>query len=339
MGVVVCYDLPMGDNSYQGSDVERRTFLKVAGGAAATAAFSGVASAQDRQPGTLDDDRRVIVGIPNSRDLDGFIQRVNRGQADAIPTDASVVKYNRQLGYAVLTVPAGSPRTQDSLLVAAQREDAVKYAERDDPEYDVPDPVPSALQESEERDDQVSILATPSDPKFSDQYAPQLVNAPAAWDTTQGSSDVVISVVDQGALYTHPDLEDRFGSLKGKDFVDGDDDPKPTDLSNEYHGTHVAGICAASIGNGTGIAGMSNSTLLSCRALSTQGGRPSDIADAVQWSADQGADIINMSLGGGGSNSTMQNAINYAVNNGALPIAAAGNSGQEEIQYPAGYEN
>jgi serine protease len=137
--------------------------------------------------------------------------------------------------------------------------------------------------------------------------------------------------------YDHPDLEDRFGENKGKDFVDDDPDPMPTDLENEYHGTHVAGIAAATTGNGTGVSGISNSRLLSCRALGTRGGSTSDIARAVRWATDQGADVINMSLGGGGFSDTMKNAVSYALNNGTLPICAAGNDCVSPVAYPARY--
>jgi PKD repeat protein len=139
-------------------------------------------------------------------------------------------------------------------------------------------------------------------------------------------------------MYDHPDLQGNFGADKGKDFVDDDDDPYPDSMADEYHGTHVAGIAAAVTDNATGIAGISDSTILSGRCLSEEGsGSTADIAEACQWAADQGADIINMSLGGGGYSDTMKNAVSYAVENGTLPICAAGNSGEQGVSYPAAY--
>jgi len=180
-----------------------------------------------------------------------------------------------------------------------------------------------------------------TDPKFSEQYAPQQCNAPAAWEQTLGSNDVTLAVVDQGIDYEHPGFEGRFGENEGNDFVYGfRDDPSPILGFLEVHGTHVGGIASATTRNGKSISGLSNSRILGARALSGLGsGSTSSIADAIRWSAEQGADMINLSLGGGGETETMRNAIQFAVDNGALPIAAAGNSGERGVSYPAAYED
>ncbi len=164
-----------------------------------------------------------------------------------------------------------------------------------------------------------------SDPRFSDQWAPQEINAPAAWAETQASG-VTVAVVDTGVDYTHEDLSDRFGSTKGYDFVNGGDDP----MDGNGHGTHVAGIAAGTTDNGTGIAGVSNAQLLGVKVLSDSGsGTWSDVAQGVRWAADNGADILNLSLGPPGCTDSVSNtvadAIRYAHDQGSLVVAAAGN--------------
>ncbi len=285
--------------------------LKALGLAGLSAGFGGVTSAAPgRAPGAKEDE--ILVGV--SKTVDGPREAVEH----LVPGNASVVHENETLSYVAVKFPAEAAETaRENFVAAVTKEDAVKYAE------------PNRT---------LRALATPNDSLFGDQYAPQLVNADDAWDTTFGSSDVTVAIVDQGVKYDHPDLEGQFGSEKGYDFVDGDDDPYPDDLTDEYHGTHVAGIAAAATDNGEGIAGVSDSSLLSVRALSEAGtGSTSDIADAIEWAADRGADVINLSLGGTGYTDTMQNAVSYAYGEGSLLVAAAGNDGQRSVSYPAAY--
>jgi serine protease len=192
-----------------------------------------------------------------------------------------------------------------------------------------------------EENERLTAQVAPNDPRYDDQYADQQVNAPEAWDTTFGDSGVTVGIVDQGVKYDHPDLDGNMdGSVSnyGRDFVDDDGDPYPDDMTDEYHGTHVGGIAAAEVDNGDGVTGIGNSSLLSGRALSEDGsGSTADIADAITWAADQGVDVINLSLGGGGYTDTMKNAVSYATDNGALVVAAAGNDGRGSVSYPAAY--
>ncbi|WP_267640423.1 S8 family serine peptidase [Haloarchaeobius amylolyticus] len=302
----------MADDSNQPSP-SRRTFLQATGLAAGAAAVPGLAAATPgRSPGPKENE--LLVGVSAS----ASVADAKAAVTNDLPANANVVHENRDLGYmAVAVAERDGPSTMASVKATLESKSHVKYVEQNTTHY---------------------AMATPNDPKLDSQYAPQQVRAPSAWDTTTGSADVTIAVVDQGVMYDHPDLSARFGADEGQDFVDSDSDPYPDSMADEYHGTHVAGICAGTIDNDTGIAGMSNSTLLSGRALSEEGsGSTADIADAVQWAADQGADIINMSLGGGGYTDTMKNAVSYAVDNGALPICAAGNAGEGSVDYPAAY--
>nr|1DBI_A Chain A, Ak.1 Serine Protease [Bacillus sp. Ak1] len=177
---------------------------------------------------------------------------------------------------------------------------------------------------------------TPNDTYYQGyQYGPQNTYTDYAWDVTKGSSGQEIAVIDTGVDYTHPDLDGKV--IKGYDFVDNDYDPM--DLNN--HGTHVAGIAAAETNNATGIAGMApNTRILAVRALDRNGsGTLSDIADAIIYAADSGAEVINLSLGCDCHTTTLENAVNYAWNKGSVVVAAAGNNGSSTTFEPASYEN
>ena len=107
------------------------------------------------------------------------------------------------------------------------------------------------------------------------------------------------------------------------------------------HGTHVSGIIAAKSNNGRGVAGVSfGAKIMPLKALDYRGvGYSADITDAIYYAADNGADIINMSLGSYGRSSAMSDAIEYAYKKGVAVLAASGNDNTTAIMYPAGYEN
>ncbi|QLG63492.1 S8 family serine peptidase [Halorarum salinum] len=292
-------------------DLYRRGLLKAAGLAAGGAALPGVTSATPgREPGAKEDE--VLVGVSaTADDVEGAVAR-------HVPGDAEVVHSNETLRYVAVKFPSGAADVaRENFVDAITKKEHVKYAE------------PNATHRA---------FATPNDPQFGDQYAPQQVDAPDAWDVTYGSSSVTVAVVDTGAQYDHPDLADNFADDPGYDFADDDSDPYPDAPSDEYHGTHVAGIAGAVTDNGTGVAGVSDSELINGRALDESGsGSTADIADAIEWAADRDADVLNLSLGGGGYTSTMKNAVSYAYDNGVFIAAAAGNDGTNSVSYPAAY--
>lgn len=117
----------------------------------------------------------------------------------------------------------------------------------------------------------------------------------------------------------------------GYDFVADDSNPSPP----SDHGTHVGGTVAAVTNNERGIAGMSEASLQSLRALTPGGGRTSAVVESIQWATDQGVDVINMSIGGRSPSETLKNAVPYAHRNGVILVAAAGNSGASSVGYPA----
>ena len=291
----------------------RRSFLK-ATGAAGTAAAVGVTTVQaGRDPGPKENE--LLVGISASVETASAASSIERDT----PSMASVVHRNDRLRYVAVELPeAATQQARDRVYRQLQARDDVKYVEENET---------LELHSFE-----------PNDPGFDQQYAPQQVNAPEAWDEIGlGSDDVTIAIVDTGTDYEHENLADRFGAEKGYDFAGGNSDPMPP-TAGESHGTHVSGIASATTDNGTGTAGVSNSRLLSLRARGNFGGSTADIADSVQWAADNGADLINMSLGGGGFNQTMKQAVSYAYDRDVLLLASAGNSDRSPVEYPSRYD-
>lgn len=167
-----------------------------------------------------------------------------------------------------------------------------------------------------------------NDPLLSDSWALELVGASCAWQHTLGSPDVVVAVVDSGVDMNHPDLVDRL-LPNGRDFIDGDDDPS----DENGHGTNVAGIIASVLDNSEGTAGLApNVMILPIRVLNEKGyGSDRAIARGVRYAADQGAHVINMSLGAtltisaDTESEQVMAAIEYAQSKGSLVVVAAGN--------------
>lgn len=177
---------------------------------------------------------------------------------------------------------------------------------------------------------------TPNDPQFStSQFAPQMMGAPAAWSTTMGSTAVTICLVDTGIRYTHQDLAAHYRG--GYDFVNKDNNP----MDDGGHGTRTAGVAAAVINNGVGVAGMANVAVKSAKALDSAGsGYMSNIALGIRWCADNGANIISMSFGSSSGGTTLKDAIDYASNKGIVLVAGSGNGGCTNcVLYPAAYSN
>lgn len=182
-----------------------------------------------------------------------------------------------------------------------------------------------------EPDASMRVLWTPNDARYSEQYAIPKINAQQAWDVTKGSTSVILAIGDSGLDTSHPDIG-RL--LAGADFTGSGG---LTDGCG--HGTHVTGIAGATAGNGAGIAGVAQVSILPVKVIkSSCAGSFSQIASGIQWAADRGADVISLSLGCRGCTSAaLTDAIRYATNTrGALVVVAAGNSGCSGcVNFPA----
>ncbi|MDR6225346.1 S8 family peptidase [Desmospora profundinema] len=241
-----------------------------------------------------------------------FKDDVNKSEKASIngEMDAKTVSHNEQIGFDVVEV--------DGPVEEAIEE----YNENSDVEFAEPNYIAEAYFE-------------PNDPEYSKQYALQIVEAPKAWDVTKGSQDVKVAILDTGVDYNHEDLAGKVE--KGGDYIDNDQDP----MDEQGHGTHCAGIAAAATDNGIGIAGMApDVTIYAVRVLDANGSGSYDaIAKGIIDAADAGSDVISMSLGGSQGSRTLEEAVNYAHEQGSVVVAAAGNSSTNAPSYPAYYEN
>jgi serine protease len=293
------------------TSTDRRSVVQALGALASLAAAGVTKAVPGRQPGPKEDE--LLVGTAPSASVESTAEDARKNA----PANVVVSHRNERLGYMAIELPdEASAQARASVKKALEKRPTVAYVE-----------------ENVTYETQVA----PNDPYFDSQYAPEQVNAPSAWDTTFGSTDVTVAIIDTGAEYTHEDLSVLYASDPGYDFVDDDGDPYPD--SGASHGTHVSGCASADTDNGIGVTGISDSRLINARCLGGSGGGSlSDIADGIQWAADQGADVINMSLGGGGYTQTVKNAVSYAADRGSLLVAAAGNDGQASVSYPAAHE-
>jgi thermitase len=178
-----------------------------------------------------------------------------------------------------------------------------------------------------------AAASIPNDPSVAQQWGLTKIQAPQAWDVTQGSSGVSIAILDSGIDQSHPDLagkivaSDNFSTSSTVDDIFG-------------HGTHLAGIAAAITNNGIGIAGVGyNCTLMNGKVAEDNSGatRASALAQGITWAADSGAKVICISLGSPQSSQTVKDAVDYALNAGVVLVASAGNNGNSAPNYPAAY--
>lgn len=166
------------------------------------------------------------------------------------------------------------------------------------------------------------------------QWNMNITESTDAWYVTKGSNVVKIAILDTGIKSNHEDISPKV--VLKKNFTNS-----KTVEDKNGHGTHVAAIASARTGNGKGVAGVGyNCVLMNGKVLNDSGsGSWSGIANGIIWAADNGAKVINMSLGGSSGSSTVQSAINYAWNKGVVIVAAAGNEGISSPSYPAYYSN
>ncbi len=198
----------------------------------------------------------------------------------------------------------------------------------------------------------------PDQPTFggTNDWGANLVNAPEVWAQGYTGQGVIVAVVDTGVDYTHPDLAGRIwvntgeipnngrdddangfiDDVRGWDFVSRDNTP----FDEQGHGTHVSGTIAAT-NNDFGVTGIAyNAQIMPVRVLGADGsGTYANIALGVRYAADNGARVINLSLGGPNPAPEILAAIQYANQRGALVVISAGNSGESQPGYPARYAN
>jgi thermitase len=193
---------------------------------------------------------------------------------------------------------------------------------------------------------------TPNDPYFRYQYALHNtgqeigdggpkgksnadIKAPEAWGEAQGDGATMIAIVDTGVDLFHPDIQSRI-QPPGRDFANDDFDA----TDDNGHGTHVAGIAAADTDNNVGVAGVAwNCKILPVKVTDENGDSYySWLIDGIRWAADNGADVINISMGGEDPSTALRDALKYAYDKGIFIAASAGND-DTFVYYPAAYDN
>lgn len=181
-------------------------------------------------------------------------------------------------------------------------------------------------------------LVVPNDPYYRYQwhlYNPVYggIQMEKAWDISTGAG-VTVAVVDTGIRKGTDLVNTCF--VPGYDYVNNDADP----IDDNGHGTHVAGTVAQSTNNGVGVVGVAfNSCLMPVKVLGATGsGTYANVALGIRYAADNGAKVINLSLGGTASGITLSDAVAYAYGKGATVVAACGNSNVSSCLYPAAYD-
>lgn len=182
------------------------------------------------------------------------------------------------------------------------------------------------------------------------------IDTDLAWDITQGDPNLVVAILDSGLKLDHPEFSGRIWNnisetqngldTDGNGYIDdvnggwdfANNDNNPTD--DHGHGTNVAGVALATGNNGIGYAGVNwNSKIMVCKILdNANSGFYTWWAEAIYYAVDNGADVINMSVGGNGASTLLENAINYAYSNNVAVVVSTGNQ-NSVIQYPARYSN
>jgi len=203
---------------------------------------------------------------------------------------------------------------------------------------------------------QYSLRNTGAQPPYDPGTAGADMEMEAGWAITTGDTSVIIAIIDTGVDIGHPEftfriwanpLEEDDGldndgngyvdDIFGYDFANNDGLP----LDDHMHGTHLAGIAAATGNNGIGIAGINwHSRIMAIKVLDMNGsGFFTAIAAGIQYAVNMGADVINLSLGGSSSQLALKTAIEYAVAAGVVVCAATGNDNSGDLFYPASYDS
>jgi serine protease len=258
---------------------------------------------------------------------------------------AQVAAIERELGIDLVLVSDESadeqfyrahvdPAKRDALIAALQKRSDVEIAE--------PDSLMSIP--AGER----ALVATPgptepgypNDPMYPKQWHMRQIGMPEAWKLADGNG-VIVAVLDTGVAYQNRGKFTLLPDLKGIEFV------KPYDFvanttnadDDHGHGSHVTGSIAQVTNNGIGVTGVArNVRIMPLKVLSAGGsGSVGGIADAIRYAADNGAKVINMSLGGAFPSAVLKKAVKYAYDKGVTVVCAAGNESRSKVGYPAAY--
>jgi thermitase len=216
------------------------------------------------------------------------------------------------MNYALISLPSG--QEVESALKALENEESIDYGQ------------PNYLYHA---------TLTPNDPEFSGrQYCHQRMSSEKAWDVTTGNGSVIVAIVDTGVDGTHPEFSGRM--VDGYDFVQNRPITGAESPDENGHGTHVAGIAAATGNNSKGVAGLNwGCRIMPVRVMDSSGsGSDWAVAGGIQFAAENGAKVINLSLGGKGYSQEIQDAINMSLEMEVTVVASMGNDYSRGLNYP-----
>ncbi|KQU17131.1 hypothetical protein ASG65_09520 [Bacillus sp. Leaf13] len=241
--------------------------------------------------------------------------------AESPQTDGVLVKYketnNEPIRDLIETVDVPKGETTDNLIEELEDQKNVEYAE------------PNYL---------FKKMESPNDPAYIDQWHHKKLGTQAAWTKSMGSKEMVVAIIDDGIDRNHEDLKGKiyhpYDAVRNRKNI----------VPVGEHGTHIAGIIAGSANNdlgGTGVA--PNIKIMPINVFKGEYADTADIIEAIHYAVQQGADIINMSLGETGYSEALNKAVQEAYSKGLLIVAAAGNEGDmgKSVQrvYPAAFSH
>lgn len=267
----------------------------------------------------------------------GEIKELEYGIAVAVISE-TVLNAVEKAADTEIWLPAVYPNIVYNMYGEYEETDAVFEADSDEGLIDESDVEhETALDEDElnkmfPSEDEHLYASAPNDKYFNAQWHHDNMNTVEAWNASKGKG-VTVAVIDTGIDYNHPDLKANIEGYVSVIGGDGKDD--------NGHGTHCSGIIAAAAGNSIGVSGIApEAKIYSVKVLNKEGSAyTADIVQGVNAATDKEVDVISMSLGGLVWDRLFQSAINDAVNEGIVVVAAAGNESTDQKSYPAAYDN
>ncbi len=184
-----------------------------------------------------------------------------------------------------------------------------------------------------ESDRQFEVAEEASTSEYSESWALEDIGAEPVHSSNYTGKGIKIAVLDTGVDYNHPELAPNYKG--GYDFINGDDDP----MDDNGHGTHVAGILAAAR-DGKGIVGVApDAEIYAIKVSDARGkGSFSGLVKGIDWSIENGMDVVTMSITGNGGSRALAKAVESAYNEHGLVLVAAVGNGKGDVLYPAAYE-
>ena len=302
---------------------------------------------------------QVTASVPSLPAAAEAVTDLGDSDVNQVLTGLNVVDVSKIHGPSPTTVENGLVMASDLGLEGTFR---IRYAATEDPQA-VADRLSGldGVAWAEPNRWRETFATIPNDPQFPNQWGLNRIGCPDAWDLTTGDPAIVVAVVDTGVDLNHPELTTLL--VPGQDFVDFPPGsiPKPgwvfegdytgvdsTPQDEVGHGTHVAGTISCLSNNGTGVAGVAwNVRLMPVKVLArirntttnqvSGSGSAAHIAAGIRWAVDNGARVINMSLGGYVDTIVEREAVAYAVSKGVVVVAAMGNDNTAAPSYPAAY--